>query len=59
MEEERRTRGRRRNESAEELASVRTNGLQPATINHYLHGVDHNSFSLTGSVKNNKWKLMS
>lgn len=25
-------------------ASMRTNGLKPATINHYLHGVGHNSF---------------
>ncbi len=39
--------GTRRNESPGELpctASMRTNGLKPATINHYLHGVGHNSF---------------
>lgn len=60
MEEELRTCGNRRNESPEELvcaAAVRTNGLKPATINHYLHGVDHNSFFLTGSVKDNKWGI--
>lgn len=37
----------RRNESPGELpctASMGTNGLKPATINHYLHGVGHNSF---------------
>ena len=39
--------GTKRNESPEELpcsASTRTNGLKPATINHYLHGDGHNSF---------------
>lgn len=25
-------------------ASMRTNGLKPATINHYLHGVGYNYF---------------
>lgn len=52
----------RRNESPRELpctASMRTNGLKPATINHYLHGVGYNSFFLTGLTNDNKWKLIT
>lgn len=53
--------GTRRNESPAELpcaACMRTNGLKPATINHYLHGVGHNSF-LTGLTNDNNWKLIT
>lgn len=63
-QDEPRISGSRRNESPGELpctASMRTNGLKPATINHYLHGVAHNSFFffLTGLTNDNKWKLIT
>lgn len=37
-------------------------GLKPTTINHYLQGVGHASFSLflkTDSTNDNKWKLIT
>lgn len=50
----------RRNESTGELpctASMRTNGLKPAIINHYLHGDVCNAFFFFfTSLTNNKWK---
>lgn len=51
-----------RNESPSKppcTASMRTNRLNPAIINHYLHGLCHNSFFLSGLTNDNKWKLMA